>query len=321
MRHNGAVTEPDEHPVHHARPQRVVRARRRHAPPPHRGRHRTRARAWRSHRPGRGGHDLPAAVALARPLSESVGRLHDATSEFLGERAGRTPFVIGVAGSVAVGQVDHGARAARAHGPLAGLSHVCRSSPRTGFSTPMRCSRIVACCERKGFPESYDRRALRSFVWKVKSGVAEVHAPVYSHITYDIVPGASVAVRAARRADRRGPQRAAAAVSASRGRVLARDQRLLRRVDLCGRPPGGRAPLVCGALPRAAADGVFAARLLLQHLRGLSDEEATARAGQIWDTINAPNLVRNIAPTRSRATIILRKGASHQGESVSLRKL
>lgn len=271
--------------------------------------------------------DLAEVDQIYRPLSRlldlysgAVGELHNATSAFLGERASRTPFVIGVAGSVAVGK----STTARV---LRELMARWPSSPRVslvttdGFLLPNAELSRRGILDRKGFPESYDRRALRDFIAAVKSGAAEVSAPVYSHLAYDIVPDDKVVVtrpdiviveglNVLQPATLRENDETALAVSDhfDVSIYVDADPAHVRRWYI-------ERFLSLKASAFARPDSYFKA------YSKLSDEEATARAGHIWDTINAPNLVQNIAPTRSRATIILLKGSDHSVESVRLRKL
>ncbi|MBL8744553.1 MAG: type I pantothenate kinase [Myxococcales bacterium] len=271
--------------------------------------------------------DLAEVEKIYRPLSRlldlysgAVGELHNATSAFLGERASRTPFVIGVAGSVAVGK----STTARV---LRELMARWPSSPRVslvttdGFLLPNAELSRRGILDRKGFPESYDRRALRDFIAAVKSGAAEVSAPVYSHLAYDIVPDDKVVVtrpdiliveglNVLQPATLRETEETALAVSDyfDVSIYVDADPDHVRRWYI-------ERFLSLKASAFARPDSYFKA------YSKLTDEEATARAGHIWDTINAPNLVQNIAPTRSRATIILSKGSDHSVESVRLRKL
>jgi len=271
--------------------------------------------------------DLAEVDRIYRPLSRlldlysgATGGLHAATSEFLGERASRTPFVIGIAGSVAVGK----STTARV---LRELMARWPSSPRVelvttdGFLHSNAVLRSRGLLERKGFPESYDRRALRQFIADVKSGAPEVTAPVYSHVTYDIVPGERITVRqpdvliieglnVLQPASPRDLDETALAVSDYFDVSIYVDAQAhdVRRWYV-------ERFLSLRATAFSRPDSYF------RNYADLSDAEATDRAGRIWDATNAPNLARNIAPTRSRATIILHKGADHQVETVQMRKL
>lgn len=271
--------------------------------------------------------DLQEVDRIYRPLSRlldlyssAVGGLHDATSAFLGERTKRTPYVIGIAGSVAVGK----STTARV---LRELMARWPGSPRVelittdGFLHPNAVLRERGLLQRKGFPESYDRRALRQFIADVKSGAPEVHAPVYSHITYDIVPGETATVRAPdiliveglnvlQPASPRDLNETALAVS----------DYFDVSIYVDAEPTDVRRWYIERFLSLRSTAFSRPDSYFLNYA-DLSDEEATERAGQIWDSINAPNLARNIAPTRSRATIILSKGSDHEVESVHMRKL
>ncbi len=271
--------------------------------------------------------DLSEVDHVYRPLSRlldlysgAIGGLHGASSEFLGERASRTPFVIGVAGSVAVGK----STTARV---LRELMARWPGSPRVelvttdGFLFPNSVLQDRGILLKKGFPESYDRKALRAFVAAVKSGLPTVTAPVYSHHTYDIVPNATITVSSPdvliveglnvlQPASLRDPDGVAFAVSDyfDVSIYVDADAADVRRwyVDRF---------LSLRKTAFAQPDSYF------RMFASLTDVEAKERAEEIWDSINAPNLERNITPTRSRATIILHKGPDHSVERVHLRKL
>jgi type I pantothenate kinase len=261
-------------------------------------------------------------LPVARLLNLCVAatrELHRATALFLGEPVA-APFVIGLAGSVAVGK----STAARI---LQRLLSRWPESPRVdlvatdGFLLPNATLEARGLLERKGFPESYDRRALVRFVSDVKAGLPEVAAPVYSHVRYDIVPGETLVVRA--------PD------------VLIVEG--LNVLQTGAPPPGRRAqPFVSDFFDftiyvdadEADVSRWYVDRFLrlretvfrdpssyFRRYADLDHGEAVATAGRIWREINGVNLRENIAPTRGRARLILEKGPDHAVRRVLLRRL
>lgn len=242
-------------------------------------------------------------------------RLHRATSDFLGERAARTPFVIGVAGSVAVGK-------STVSRLLRELLRRWPDTPRVelvttdGFLYPNAELERRGLMRRKGFPESYDRRALLRFVTEVKSGAKEVRAPFYSHLSYDIVRDAQIIVRQP-------------------------DILIVEGLNVLQPPEPGHLAIsdlfdfsVYVDAATASIEKWYVDRFLklqrgafadpnsyFHRYAGLSEEEAVSTARGIWKSINEPNLTQNVRPTRSRAKLVLRKGGDHAVSSVLLRKL
>ena len=262
-------------------------------------------------------------LPLSRLLNLYVSASQDlylVTNRFLGRKDGRVPFIIGVAGSVAVGKSTT-ARVLRA------LLGRWADHPRVdlittdGFLLPNAELERRGLMERKGFPESFDTSALLNFMHAVKSGREAVKAPLYSHFSYDIVPGQEVVV------DRPDV-------------LIVEGLNVLQPARL---PKGGEAiPFVSDFFDFsiymdaeiATIQDWYVTRFMrlrntafrdpgayFHRYAQFTDEQAHERALHIWRTINLKNLEENILPTRQRAGLILRKGADHKIESVELRRI
>jgi type I pantothenate kinase len=262
-------------------------------------------------------------LPLSRLLSfyeRAVDQLHHVTSEFLGERPARTPFVIGVAGSVAVGK----STTARI---LRELIARWDSAPKVdlvttdGFLLPNAELERRNLMSRKGYPESYDRRALLKFVAEVKAGKPEVRAPVYSHLTYDIVPDEYIVVRNPDVLIIEGlnvlqPPRQHHDGSTG----LAVSDFFDFSVYVDARPEHIKEWYIQRFL-QLRQTAFAQPESFFHRYASLSNEAARELAESIWDAINHPNLVQNIRPTRGRATLVLTKAADHSVRRVRLRRL
>lgn len=239
--------------------------------------------------------------------------------EFLGQKPSSSPYIISIAGSVAVGKSTT-ARILQAllrHWPEHPKVDLVTTD---GFLYPLADLKRKGLLQRKGFPESYDMKMLVEFISAVKSGQAHVNAPIYSHVTYDRIRGQHQTV--------------------SQPDILILEGLNVLQTGLDS-PVDIRRPFVSDFVDFSIyvdaeehllkqwyqerflqfRKGAFSdEKSYFHHYASLTDDEANAIAAKIWDTINGPNLQLNIQPTRERAHLILQKGQDHLMSHVLLRK-
>jgi type I pantothenate kinase len=246
--------------------------------------------------------------------------LFKATAEFLGHSTAKVPYIIGLAGSVAVGKSTT-ARILRellARMPTRPKVDLISTD---GFLFPTKVLQEKGLMERKGFPESFDIYALVRFLQDVKSGRHSVRVPVYSHVSYDIVAGHFIEVD-------------------QPDIVIIEGLNILQSGSTSPNPHArifvsdffdfsiyvdAEEPLIYQWYEKRLLTFRESAFKIptsyFHHFASLSEDEARETAARIWRTINGKNLVENILPTRERADLILFKGPDHSVQSVKLRKL
>lgn len=271
--------------------------------------------------------DVTEADAIYRPLAALMqmyavhtGKLFHHSKDFLGYSAERTPWIVGIAGSVSVGK----STSARL------LQELMRRWPATpnvalvttdGYLLPNAVLEERGLMNRKGFPESYDRYGLLEFLDAVKAGATEAKVPVYDHVTYDVVPGEYITI-------------------SNPDVIIVEGLNVLQPAKLSS--TSGEFAAVSDYFdftiyldaPEDALERWYIDRFLsfrstafsnpnsyFRSYADLTDEEAVDTARNIWRTINLPNLRENVAPTRSRATVVLEKGPDHRIETIQVRRL
>jgi type I pantothenate kinase len=266
--------------------------------------------------------DLDEVAAVYLPLTRLLNlyvsatqNLHKVSATFLGAMAPKVPYVIGIAGSVAVGKSTF-ARILQA------LLARWPDHPRVdlittdGFLFPNDVLHDRGIMNRKGFPESYDTKALLQFLRDLKSGASDVRAPVYSHVVYDIVEGDTISIR---QPDILILEGLNVLQVGSESNEFVSDY-----FDFSIYIDAEEQDIEQWYVERfqALRETIFRdPNSFFQNYAHLTDQEAEDTARTIWREINGKNLVENIEPTKSRASLLVQKGHDHRVTDVHLRRL
>ncbi|MGK9125183.1 type I pantothenate kinase [Olivibacter sp. SA151] len=247
-------------------------------------------------------------------------KLYDAENAYLNSGRKRSPFIIGIAGSVAAGK----STTARV---LQKVLSLWPDKPNValvttdGFLYPNSVLEQRGIMNRKGFPESYDTKKLINFLADVKAGKESLQVPIYSHLEYDVIPdqmqeiynpdiviveGINV-LQVNLSEKHKGPQVFVSDFFDYSIYVHANEKNLLE--------------WYVSRFRQLQTTAFRNPNSYFHRYASLSEEEAIARANSIWDLINKPNLIKNILPTRFRANLILEKGSNHFVTGVKLRKV
>jgi len=266
--------------------------------------------------------DLDEVATIYLPLTRLLNlyvaatqNLHRVSATFLGTMAPKMPYVIGIAGSVAVGK-STSARILQSllmRWPEHSRVELVTTD---GFLYPNAVLEERGLMNRKGFPESYDTKRLLQFVRDVKAGTAEVSAPVYNHVVYDVMPSHEEVVHQP-------------------------DILIIEGLNVLQVGSGNTEfvsdyfdfSIYIDALEKDI-ESWFIERFqtlrktvfqdpnsFFKHFADLTQDQAVELAHEIWAGINGKNLKENIQPTRARASLVIQKGADHKVNAVHLRKL
>lgn len=266
--------------------------------------------------------ELDEVAAVHLPITRLLNlyvsatqNLHKVSSTFLGTIAPKVPYIIGVAGSVAVGKSTFARilQALLARWPEHPKVDLITTD---GFLLPNQVLLDRGIMNRKGFPESYDTKRLLQFLREVKGGAPDVAAPVYSHVLYDIVPDAEVVIH---RPD----------ILILEGLNVLQvgaetDEFVSDYFDFSIYIDADEDHIEGWYIDRfkALRETVFKdPNSFFRNYAHLSEVEAMEIARGIWRDINGKNLSENIEPTKARASLVVQKGHDHRVTGVHLRKL